>query len=151
VQDPTPLPPHQPPNLNMTTSATKDTITDVAGTVHDLPSAHRVATNQKLYAATQVTNPRGYKPCARCSFPCGMRSKKCMDKKNCQFSMIKAMTYKPTELTPEEVHDYAVIRIQEDYDKEVNSVAIYEGCEKELQCVDDRHLVLPMSYVMLVS
>jgi hypothetical protein len=74
-----------------------------------------------------------------------------MDKKNCQFSMIKDMNYKPTELTPEEVHDYAVIRIQEDYDKEVNSVAIYAGCEKELQCVDDRHLVLPMSYVMLAS
>jgi hypothetical protein len=134
----------------MTTSATKDTITDVAGTVHDLPSAHRVATNQKLYAATQVTNPRGYKPCTRCSYPCGMRRKKCKDEKRCQFEMIKTTTYRK-DLSPEEKHAAAVARIKADYDEEVNSVAIYEGCEKELPFVDDRHLVLPISYVMLVS
>jgi len=126
------------------------TITDVGGTVHKLPSASRLAINQKLYAATQVTNPRGYKPCARCSFPCGMRAKKCMDKKNCQFSMIKPMTYR-TDLSPEELHAAAVLRIKADYDEVVDSVIIYEGCEKESQFVDDRHLVLPMSYVMLVS
>jgi hypothetical protein len=101
------------------------TIIDVAGTVHDLPSASRLAINEKLYAASQLSNPRGYKPCGRCSFPCGMRSKKCQDKNNCKFSMLKAMTYRQG-LSPEELHAAAVIRIKADYDEEVDSVALYE-------------------------
>ena len=123
------------------------TITDVAGTVHKLPSASRLAINQKLYAATQVTNPRGYKPCARCSFPCGMRSKKCQDKKNCQFSMIEAMNYKPSELKPksaeevEERHEAARLRLKAEYDKKVDSEQLYVDYKDELQFVDDRNQV----------
>ena len=76
--------------------------------------------------------------------------------------MIKTKKYKPREKTrvkspeerqreSEERHAAAVLRIKADYDEVVDSVIIYEGCEKESQFVDDRHLVLPMSYVMLVS
>jgi hypothetical protein len=117
------------------------TITDVAGTVHKLPSASRLAINKELYAATQVTNPRGYKPCDRCSFPGGMRRKKCKDEKNCQFVMIKTTTYKKG-LSTKERHDAAVARLKADYDAVVDSVSIYADCKKELPFVDERHLVL---------
>ena len=116
---------------------------DIEGTVHELPRASRLAINKKLYAASQLTNPRGYKPYGRCSFPCGMRRKKCKetDEQNCQFVMIKATTYWQG-LSPEKIHAAAVIRIKADYDEVVDSVALYEDCEKESAFVDDRHLVL---------
>ena len=52
-----------------------DTCTDLAGTVHPLPSASRLAINKRRYAASQLKKQQGCKPCARCSYPCGMRSK----------------------------------------------------------------------------
>ena len=67
VQDSTPLPPQQPPDLNTTSAGT---ITDVEGTVHDLPSASRSGKNKKLYAEARLRNSKAFKPCRRCSFPC---------------------------------------------------------------------------------
>ena len=132
----------------ISTKKRKTTVTtcvDNEGTVHELPSASRLATNKELYAESCVKNPFGYKPCGRCSFPCGNRSLKCQDKKNCQVSMIKPMTYNKG-LSPEEVHDAAVKRIKADYEEKVDSVIIYADYEKESPFVDDRHLVLSHAF-----
>ena len=94
-----------------------DTCTDLAGTVNPLPSASRLAINERLYAASQVKRSRGYKPCTRCSFPCGMRSKKCQDKERCTYVMIFATDYKKTKKTPEEQTTVAALRIKAVYDE----------------------------------
>ena len=105
-----------------------DTIIDVEGTVHDLPSASRLASNTKMYAEARLRNNKAFKPCRRCSFPCGMRSRKCQDKDECTFVMIKAKKYKssakPAEeqrVAKEKRHDAAVLRLKADYDKVVDS------------------------------
>ena len=76
----------QRPPVNKSTGK----IIDVEGTVHDLTSASRLASNKKLYAEARLRNNKAFKQCRRCSFPCAMRSKKCQDKDECTFVMITA-------------------------------------------------------------
>ena len=114
------------------------TITYVEGTVHDLPSASRLASNRKLYE-TEIGRK---KPCVRCGFPCATRSLKCDDKERCKYVMIKSTTYKRTEKTQEELTAAARIRLKADYDQVVDTKALYENYKSESPVDDDRNQVL---------
>ena len=129
------------------------TIIDVEGTVHNMPSAARFASNKKLYEEAKSRNQHGFKPCGRCSFPQGMRSKKCKDKDHCTFVMIKAAEYKKRvkstaerNADKEERHNAAVLRLKTDYYKEVDSEQLYEDYKDELPFVDDRNQVLTLVF-----
>ena len=64
--------------------------------------------------------------------------------------MIKATSYMQS-VSPEERHAAAVLRIKADYDKVVDSKALYEAYEKESPFVDDRNQVLTLVFCVLVS
>jgi len=129
------------------------TITDVEGTVHKMPSTARFASNKKLYEEAKSINQHGFKPCGRCSFPQGMRSKKCKDKDHCTFVMIKSAQYKKTKkptaernADAEKRHAAARVRLKADYDKKVDSVELYEDYKDEPPFVDDRNQVLNLVF-----